>query len=243
MKQLVLLLLVAASLNAQPVSEDPLVSLRILYVDRPPTPAEVAAAESSGKPLEPTIYFLAPSIPGKSPEFSPLLLPFSRLSDPVTLPAGSPLSLFAKPELSSKFAQVDAGKRSEVLAVLKASRAQDFRDAKLRILDTSGPGFPPGHLRVINLSDMPISVKTLDPLKQIPPGETLTFQPTPGRRNTVPLVVSVNNQGVWREFHAGAAKLSETTRVTVLVTGQASWERGSPYSVEYLSETSSPVPQ
>ncbi len=237
MRILILLVLAATSLAAQTPPAAPPVTFRVLYIDRRPTPAEVAAAEASDKPLEPTVYFLAPSAEKKKPEFVPLFLPFSRLATPVTLPAGSPLVLYSKPDPSSKIAEISPGPRSDVVAVLRASRDQAFRDAKVQLLDASASGFPYGQMRVINLTDRKIAVKTLDPPKQVEPGGVLTFQPTPGRRDTVPVLAGVDDAGSWREIHSGATKVRPNNRVLLLVSGQSSPDGTSSYSVEYLAET------
>ncbi len=121
MRILILLIFAVTSLAAQTPPAAPPVTFRVLYIDRPPTPAEVAAAEASDTPLEPTAYYLATSEGAKKPQFTPLFLPFSRLATPVTLPAETPLALYSKPDPSSKFTEISPGTKSDVVAVLRAS--------------------------------------------------------------------------------------------------------------------------
>ena len=237
MRVLILVLLAAAPLVAQTPPAAPPATFRVLYIDRRPTAAEVAAAEASGQPLEPTVFYLAPAGEKKKPEFLPLFLPFSRLATPVTLPAGSPLVLFSKPDPAAKIAEIPANQKSDVVAVLRASRDLAFRDAKVQLLDASGSGFPFGQMRVINATDRKIAVKTLDPPKQVEPGGVLTFQPTPGRRDTVPVLAGVEEHGTWREIHSGATKVRPNNRVLLLVSGQSSPDGTPSYSVEYLAES------
>lgn len=237
MRILLLVILVTGSLPAQSAPENPLATCRILYVDRPPTGAEVAAAESANQPLEPTVYYLAPSSEKMKPEFVPLFLPFSRLTSPVTLPAGASLGLYSKPDPSAKFAEISPGGKMQVVAVLRASRDQSFRDAKVEILDTSGTGFPFGQMRVINASDRKVAIKTLDPMKVVEAGGVLTFRPTPGRRDTVPVFAGVQVGGDWREIHSGATKVRANNRVLLLISGQTSPDGKPTYSVEYLPES------
>ncbi len=233
----------AASLSAQTTPDKAPATYRVLYIDRPPTAAEVAAAEASGTSLEPTVYYLAPSDEKKKPEFSPLFLPFSRLATPITLPADTPLTLFSKPDPASKFAEIPAGQKSEVVAVLRASRDQAFRNAKVQVLDASSTGFPFGQMRVINVTDHKIALKTLDPAKHVEPGGVITFQPTRGRRDTVPVLAGVEDRGVWKEIHSGATKVRPTNRTLLLVTGQSLPDGASSYSVEYLAEIAPAAPQ
>ncbi len=236
MRVLILILLAVAPLVAQTPPAAPPATFRVLYIDRRPTAAEVAAAEAADQPLEPTVFYLAPAGEKKKLEFRPLFLPFSRLAAPVTLPAGSPLVLFSKPDPAAKFAEIPAGQKSEVVAVLRASRDQAFRDAKVQLLD-AGSGFPFGQMRVINATDRKIAVKTLDPPKQIEPGGVVTFKPTPARRDTVPVLAGVEDRGTWREIHSGATKVRPNNRVLLLVSGQSSPDGTPSYSVEYLAET------
>ena len=243
MRVLILVLLAAAPLVAQTPPAAPPATFRVLYIDRRPTAAEVAAAEAADQPLEPTVFYLAPAGEKKKPEFLPLFLPFSRLATPVTLPAGSSLVLFSKPDPAAKFAEIPAGQKSDVLAVLRASRDQGFRDAKVQLLDASGSGFPFGQMRAINATDRKIAVKTLDPPKQVEPGGVVTFKPTPGRRDTVPVLAGVEDRGTWREIHSGATKVRPNNRVLLLVSGQSSPEGTPSYSVEYLAETAPAAPQ
>lgn len=237
MRVLILILLAAAPIFAQTPPAAPPATFRVLYIDRRPTSAEVAAAETSDQPLEPTVYYLAPAGEKKKPEFLPLFLPFSRLAAPVTLPSGTPLVLFSKPDPAAKFAEIPAGQKSDVVAVLRASRDQSFRDAKVQVLDASGGSFPYGQMRVVNATDRKIAVKTLDPAKQVEPGGVLTFKPTPGRRDTVPVLAGIEDSGTWREIHSGATKVRANNRVLLLVSGQGSPDGTSSYSVEYLAET------
>lgn len=237
MKAILFFLISTSLLLAQSAADKPTVGYRLLYVDRPPTAAEVAAAEASDKPLEPTIYYLAANAEGKKPEFVPLFLPFSRLTSPVSLPAGSPLSLYSAASPGSKIAEISPGSNTQVIAVLKASRDQSFRDAKVEVLDASEKGFPFGQMRILNTSDRRVAIKTLDPVKQIEPGGAITFRPTPGRRDTVPVLAGVEEQGEWREFHSGATKVRANNRILLLVTGQTAPDGTHAYAVEYLAET------
>lgn len=237
MRILLLFFLAAGLLPAQSAPENPPTTCRILYVDRPPTAEEVAAAESSNQPLEPTVYYLAPSAEKTKPEFVPLFLPFSRLTSPVTLPAGSPLGLYSKPDTSAKFAEISPDDKKQVVAVLRASRDQAFRDAKVEILDTSEAGFPFGQMRVINASDRKAAIKTLDPAKVIEAGGVLTFRPTAGRRDTVPVFAGVQEGSDWREIHSGATKVRANNRVLLLISGKTLPDGKRTYAVEYLAES------
>jgi hypothetical protein len=244
MKAIVLFLVSTSALFAQTAPEKSPVTYRLLYVDRPPTAKEVAAAESSGIPLEPTVYYLAAPESGQKQktEFLPLSMPFARLTSSVSLPAGMPLSLYSKPDPALKIADILPGEKTQIIAVLSASRDKAFHDAKVQILDASAGGFPFGQMRIINASDRKVAVKTLDPLKTLEPGGVVTFQPKPGRRDTVPVIAGIEENGKWREIHSGAAKVRGDNRVLLLVSGATSMTGRASYSIEYLSETTPKAP-
>lgn len=207
-------------------------TVRILYIDRPPTAQEIKASETSGQPLEPTIFCLVPGGENKKPEFLPIPLPFARLSQPIKVSPGEKLILCSKPELSAQFAEIPVGVVESSVAVLHASRDKGFSGARVGLLDSSDAGFPWGHLRVINTTSLPVAVRTLEDPKQVPPGGSVSFEPKRARRNTVPVLVGVREESGWKEIHSGATRLKDESRTTILVSGA-----GGLFSAEYLVET------
>lgn len=219
-----------------PVEKKP-IFYRLLYVDRPPTGSEIATAEASDTPIEPMIYYFAPQIDRKAKqEFLPLLLPIMRLTNPISLPPGETLKLYSKPDPAAKFAEVALNGESTVVAMLRASRDKAFQDARIEVLDSSSTGFPYGQMRIVNTTNQQIAVKAGDTTKRLEAGGVVTCKPNPGRRDTVPILVLVEEGGIWREIHSGATKVRPSNRVMILVANTSTASGKHVFSVEYLVE-------
>lgn len=238
MKPLVVLFLISSGLFAQAPLEKKPNLFRLIYVDRPPTGSEIAAAEASDTSIEPVIYYFAPQIDRKAKqEFLPLALPIMRITNPISLPPGETLRLYSKPDPTTKFAEVVLNGESTVVALLRASRDKAFQDARVEVLDASSAVFPYGQMRIVNTTDQQIAVRAGNSIKRVDSGGVVTCKPTPVRRDTVPVLIQVEEGGIWHEIHSGATKVRSSNRVMILVANTTTASGKSLFSVEYLVET------
>jgi len=85
-------------------------------------------------------------------------------------------------------------------------------------------------MRIINTSDRPVSLKTIDSSIVIDPGETRSISPARARRDNVPFSVAVQD-GVWKEIDSSSIKLPADQRATLLVTAAGDARQRARYDV------------
>lgn len=226
----------SASLVAQQSPVEPQTTFTVLLIDRPATEAESAGAEGSVKSLDPTVYYRAPTVRGGGDvSFLPLVLPVNRPANPVALPKGQPLELFSKPSADARITSISPPAGSAVTILLRASRDKAFGNAKTTVLNTEETAFPFGTMRIINTSDRPVSVKTIDSSIVIEPGETRNISPARARRDNVPFSVAVQD-GIWKEIDSSSIKLPADQRATLLITSAADDRQRTHYDVVALTD-------